>query len=136
MSRLDAYSDNQRPPPRETCECGKWRNRWAAACRRCLFLDGADPLVQKTIEALRVSDGLTVRELCTAVGRDYMRYRAGMLRCLRSLEESGRVGKFWAETDPAAESMRRSRYGGMVRAVGSNSGCWRYTLDCKQRRAA
>jgi hypothetical protein len=134
VSRLDAYSDNSRPVPRETCECGSRRSRWADACDRCQFLDGDHRLKSMTIEALRNSD-LTLTELCLAVGRCPDRYKAGMLRCIRVLEKEGRIAKYESESD-TVPIIKRSRYGGFQRATKGGLTCWRYTLDCKQRRVS
>jgi hypothetical protein len=122
------------------CDCGnpKPSDTRIEECGRCAFLDAGgrshmrsgptanrSPLV---IAALRTSDGLTLTELCVALGAntDWTNGRRSMLRLVQRLMAAGRLRRYWDENHHAG-----SMYGNPTQGT---IGQWRYCLAQGKRR--
>lgn len=119
MNSLDRYSDTKRAvgSPNK-CECGKSKGLRARACQHCLYLDGVTERNARIICALRGTDGLSVAEICDALGIENQNQNGNlaMRRTLRLLVKQGRIRQFWRESDGAVCGRR-------------NSGHWVFALD-------
>lgn len=124
MSRLEAYSDDSRSLGSLTCECGRAKTKDSEACTRCRHLDGECPTVAQLISILREYNGMSTSDLAATAGR----WDTAIWRTLKTMLESGRVRRYWRESD-CREGIGRSRHGGTQRYNLSNSGHWVYALD-------
>lgn len=109
------------------CECGTVKHPTSPTCQRCAYLDGSTTNMADIIEALRGTDGLTLREICEATGRDKRR----MHDSLQALMASGRVRRYMVELDAVT-----ARRGGGLDGwdVGVGASAWAYVLDGDARR--
>lgn len=90
-----------------TCECGKRKKRSEPACPRCAYLDygglrrgGPNCNKQMLVIALLMgTDGMSIRELCNAMGRGYSDNIPAMQRTMDSLLEKRRVRRYPREGD-------------------------------------
>lgn len=118
------------------CECGRPKNINSVSCRRCRFLDGDGPRQAAIISALRDSNGLSIAELCTALGRDSndpSNGRRGVTMACVSLMKQGRLRRHWRESESA--ELVVSRFGMSVKKLTVSSGGaghWVYVLDVRQ----
>lgn len=116
------------------CECGSEKAVDAETCDRCAHLDGSGTKA-RIITALRGSDGMTLKDLCVALGMntDVSNGRRQMWRWIKELTEESRIRRYWLEgSETSAETSESYRNGKAQRqhAVGS----WAYLLDGKTER--
>lgn len=121
--RLTA-DDNRHNYARE-CECGNPKPSDSEGCARCRFLDGTARW-GFVIDALRGTDGLSLRELAEATGH----HREALQRTMKKLLDVGRVRRYWREIDSTLTHRGHANFGKRIVEVRSGGdGCWVYALD-------
>jgi len=122
------------------CDCGNPKpSGKVEECGRCAFLDSGgrvQTLFGKVfdrqahvIAALRTVDGMSLEDLCVAVGMDasVKNGRRSMLRTVQRLMKSGRLSRYWDESEFDGKCFGMS----CIRRAGF----WRYSLSQGMRRA-
>lgn len=121
------------PKLRARCECGERISSDVTCCARCAHLDGLDgkASIGTVVAAMRGSDGMSLRELCEAVGinSDLNNGTRQMWRWVQKLMESGRIRRYWRESSGDITKMESYRGGTSERADAV--GCWAYVLNGK-----
>jgi hypothetical protein len=109
-----------RPARLAFCECGALRPRGSQACARCAYLDGEDKgKFGEIISVLRGTDGLSLKELASALGRKTTR---ALQTSTKLLVQRGRLRRYWTELDCFETSSSPT-------GKGAGNGCWVYALD-------
>jgi len=115
------------------CECGSPKPPGAECCDHCAYLDGIDSRTDnlaRVVHVLRGSDGMTLHEICEALGMDtsIRNGRRSVWRWVKTLLERGRIRRYWSESSvdvgEEAESFRNGK-SKKEHAVGA----WAYVLD-------
>lgn len=118
---------HEKPPAH--CDCGEPKPRAAESCNRCAYLDGTDTALplDRIIGVLRTNNGMSMRELCEALGLDvsHSNGQRSMFRWIKTLTEQGRIRRYWRE-NTMTEERRVFKSGGKARC---HVGCWVYALD-------
>lgn len=131
-------SVRQPAPPRSVpCDCGEPRAPGLDCCARCAHLDGIGrrDRAADVIEALRGSDGMSLRELCRVLGMDDSLGNGtrSMWRWVKRLMDEGRIRRYWHEDSTASTEHVESFRNGDGEKRGA-VGCWAYCLDGKTER--